>query len=130
MGLVEEVGTFLQTAGVGTLGTSLFLNTVPDEPDTCVAVLESPVSREPRRTFGASLPVEMPRFQVYARAASHATARTKIQDVWNALEVVIDQTLSGTRYERIAATTSPSLLKRDEKDRWVFVANFEASRVL
>lgn len=130
MAMVEEIGTFLAAAGVGTLGTDLFIDNMPDSPDTCVAVIESIVGLPPTRTLGSGLPVtEMPRFQVYARAASKTTAHAKAKAAWDALEVVADQTLSGTRYERIEALQSPFLLKRDDADRWVFLANFQAHRV-
>lgn len=125
MAFLDDIGTFLQTQNVGTLGTSLFIGLLPDTPDTCVAVFEYG-GEEGIYTMGAtkSVRMERPKLQVLVRAAAYSTARTKVQDAYAALDTIAEQDLSGKRYHRVAAMAPPIYLGRDESNRPRFSCNF------
>lgn len=132
MALLDEIGTYLQTGGIGTLGTNLFLSMLPDSPDVCVVVHEYGGS-DGEYVFGATgAQVERPRFQVMARAAAddYASARTKIQSVYTLLDAVVETSLSGKRYHRIRALAPPFFVERDDQRRPLLVCNFEAEKAV
>lgn len=130
MSLADDVAAFLAGAGLGLVaGTNLFLQDVPAQPDALVAVIEYP-GRGPVGTHDDPASIEVPRFQVYARAAQYdaAAARASAEAAYKALRAVTNQTLSGTFYLAIRALQSPFLLHRDENQRVVFAVNFEATK--
>ena len=127
MAVLSDLGTFLDTATIATvdlvIGTNLFLGRLPQTPDSCVALYETP-GVGPGDHFGTAAPaLESPGIQVRVRAADYATAQSLAVDVWKSLTTIANQSLSGTRYLRFAASQSPFSLERDDRDRAVFAFN-------
>ena len=130
MALLDDVGTYLAgQVGSLTLGTNLFLGRMPDEPDTCVALFEYG-GDAPVNTMGSDAmpPVEQPRIQILTRASGYSSARTLAISCFAALEAVLNESLSGTRYHRVAANQSPFPLERDSRDRVVWAQNFRVQK--
>ena len=126
MSLLSDVATYLdsQLASL-TLGTNLFLGRLPDGPDTCVALIESG-GMAPSATMADGKPlVSRPRIQVFVRAKAYSDAETLASSVWNALEGVLNENLTATRYYNITAVQSPFSLERDAQDRQVMTQNFQ-----
>lgn len=122
--LLDELGVFLQTAGIGTVGVTLFKGTMPlDTPATVetplVALLEVPGLPPQRSHDTPPSRVEQPVIQVVSRGApyGYAAARATAQAAWDALDGVANQTLSGTAYLMIQALQSPFLLRIDDMHR-------------
>lgn len=129
--LLNEVGTFLQSAGYGTLGTSLFLSFLPDSPDSATVVYESPASSPPVEILGPNLPpIERPRIQVVVRNADYQAGRSTADAIWKSLAAVMDQTLSGVYYHRIEPMGSPFPLKRDDIQREYLAMNLQVWKAL
>ncbi len=141
--MLNEIGTYLETKNVGTVGVDIFLGLMPDQPDSCIALFEYAGSPPDLHWDG-----EYPGLQVRVRGASYAAARTKIGDVMGVLHGLYEQVLpgevgagggndepggedesveapAGTRYLLIKARGSPEVLTRDASDRVEFVINFE-----
>lgn len=130
MGLVEELGTFLDTESTRfTLGTNLFLNLLPDEPNTAAAIVETG-GFAPAQVMGDNmLPAwENQRVAVTCRSTSSATARANMNDAWFQLQEVANETLSSRSWLRVSAVQSPFLLGRDPQGRVQFQANFDCAR--
>lgn len=129
MATLDEIGTYLQTSGIGTLGSSLFIGMLPQTPDTCVAIYEYGGSVG-TYTMGSTVSarLEYPRIQAIARAASYSTARAKIQSVYTTLDAVAETDLSSKRYHRIRAATPPIYIGKDESNRPMFSCNFETMK--
>ena len=118
--MLAEIGAYLATKNVGTVGTDIFLGQMPDQPDNCIALFEYAGSPPDLHWNG-----EYPGLQVRVRNKSYAAARSKIREVMAALHGLHEQTLSGTRYLLIKARGSPEILKRDASNRIELVLNFE-----
>ena len=134
--VLDEVGAYLQAEGIGVLGQTLFLGSMPqDEPgtgtqDAVLALIEIP-SRPPMRHHDLTL-VELPRLQVQTRGAPYGypAARQKAQDAWQALEAITNQVLSGVTFLRIEAQRSPCWLRTDDLSRTHVVFDVECQRAL
>ena len=134
--LLDELGTFLQQAGIGTVGTTLFKGQLPmDAPavavqDALVALIETP-GLPPVRTHDLAR-YEMPVIQVASRGVpyGYVTARQKAHDAWMALDGVRNQTLGSGFYLWIEALQSPWWLRSDELNRPVIVFSIRAARAL
>ena len=118
--MLREIGVYLQSQGIGTLGANLFLGLMPDQPDNCIALFGYAGSPPDLHWSG-----EYPGLQVRVRNKSYAAARTKIGEAMTALHGLHEQTLSGTRYLLIKARGSPEVLKRDNNNRVELFVNFE-----
>ena len=134
--LLDEIGAYLEQEGIGIIGQTLFLGSMPqDEPgtgsqDAVMAVIEIP-SRPVLRNHDKAL-LELPRLQIQTRGApySYPVARQKAQDAWDALEAVTNQVLSGVTYLRIETQRSPYWLRTDDFNRPIFLFDVECSRVI
>ena len=132
MGLIEELATYLDTSSTRfALGTSLYVNDLPESPATVCALFETP-GAQPSRTFRPSTKAawENPRVQVYCRSTSSVTTRANINAVFQVFEGVVDAVLSGTTYLRVSAIQSPFLLDRNPAGQVIFAVNFDCMRRL
>lgn len=131
MSVVDDLAAHLATAGVGTVGTTVFCNQIPTTPDACVVLTEYG-GVAPAFTLPASAGVatERPRVQVLTRAATHQAARSKAESAYAALAKVINQTLTATRYLRVSPQQAPFYLRLDGNGRPEYVFNVEAEKVL
>jgi len=118
--MLSDIGTYLQTQGVGTVGADIFLGLMPDQPDNCIALFEYAGSPPDLHWNG-----EYPGLQVRVRNKSYSAARTKIEDVMKKLHGLSEHILSGTRYLLIKARGSPEILKRDNNNRVELFVNFD-----
>lgn len=118
--MLKEIGTYLQSQGIGTLGANLFLGLMPDKPDNCIALFQ--YAGSPPDLYW---PGEYPGLQVRVRNKGYAAARIKIGEVIQKLHGLHEQELSGTRYLLIRARGSPEVLKRDANNRVELFVNFE-----
>ena len=147
--MLREIGAYLATKSIGTVGTDIFLGLMPDQPDNCIALFEYAGSPPDLHWNG-----EYPGLQVRVRDKSYAAARTKIGEIMAELHGLYEQTLgvvtgdegvgeddskcsgeevteptptpaTGTRYLLIKARGSPEILKRDANNRVELFVNFE-----
>lgn len=118
--MLTEIGAYLATKNVGTVGTDIFLGLMPDQPDNCIALFEYAGSPPDLHWKG-----EYPGLQVRVRNKSYAAGRAKIEEVVTELHGAHELTLNGTRYLLIKARGSPEVLKRDASNRVELFVNFE-----
>jgi hypothetical protein len=132
MATLNDIGTYLDAQlGSLTLGTNLFLGRLPTDPDKCVALLEYGGST-PVSTLGSdAMPrMELPRIQVLSRDVTYADARSLAISIWLVIEGILNETLSGTLYQRVSAVQSVFPLERDSAQRAVFAQNFQVFKEL
>lgn len=127
MALLDELGDYLSTNGVGTLGTDLFLGFLPESPNAAVALYETGGSAPVRamRSSPGQPVARQPRVQVVARSTSYAAARSKAGDVYALLEGLGGVTLGATRYLWGGAVQEPFPLGRDGQQRVMVACNYD-----
>lgn len=132
--ILESVGDYLQNANgafgahasQGTLGTNLFLGTLPETPDACVAVYENAGS-SPSFTMGTGgIVIDYPMLQIITRAGreDYPTARDKAENIRVLLASVLEKTVSGVHIMRIEPMGSVNLLGVDPQYRPLISVNF------
>lgn len=128
--LLDEVGTYLQAQGVGTLGTDLFKGDMPPDINTVIAIIETPgFGPQDQMGSGQQPGFEQPGFQILCRAPTYGVARQKADAAWKALTKVANTTLSGVAYQRIKPTQSPFLVGRDDNQRVLVNCNYQVWKV-
>lgn len=124
--ILESVGDYLVTNSLGTLGTDLFLGTLPESPDACVAVYENS-GTPPSFTMGTGgIVIDYPMLQIICRAGreDYPTARDKAESIRNLLASVLESTISGVHIMRIEPMGSVNPLGVDPKYRPLVSVNF------
>lgn len=128
MALLDALGAHLQTAGVGTLGTDLFLAQFQDSPDLAVVVMEAQ-GFDPIHTFGSSISRgDRPRVRVVCRAAlnDYPAARSKAEQVRAVLGAIRAQTIAGTTFGCVLDSSGIYPLGYDREERPLLAIDFIA----
>lgn len=132
MALLDDLMAHLASEGAGTVGTDIFagvlLDTQPDE----VTVLFEITSLPHQQTFGAGdEAVARAGVQVQTRGAAwdYAAARARAITAKTALQSIVNEMVNGTLYHRVSHTAGPTVLRRDEQERVVFMTEFDVWRV-
>lgn len=116
--LLNDLGDYLSSGGIGTVGTDLFLGTLPTAPDNAVAIYETGGlgAIHAMNPNAGQAKVERPRIQVVSRggANSYEAARAVAQKAWLLLDGLPTRTINGTQYHWGACVQSPFLMGRDE----------------
>ena len=123
--LLDDLGQYLQTEGLGTLGTTLFLGGLPVDapnvatPDAITALVETPGFAPQYVHTPVGVSWEQPVVQILTRGApyDYATARTWAQDIYLALGRIRNEQLSGTYYFWVSPLQSVFELRTDDYAR-------------
>lgn len=124
--ILESIGDYLVTNSHGTLGTDIFLGTLPESPDACIAVYENAGS-SPAFTMGTGgIVIDYPMIQIICRAGreDYPTARDKAENIRILLAQVLEQTISNIHIMRIEPMGSVNQLGVDPKYRPLISINF------
>jgi hypothetical protein len=125
--ILEAVGDYLVSQSQGTLGTDLFLATMPETPDVIVTVYEN-AGNKPEMTMGSSpWAIDRPLIQVICRGSrqDYPTARDKAETIRAILAAVKDTTISTIKIMRIESQGSVIPLGEDDNQRPMISMNFE-----
>jgi hypothetical protein len=123
MATLDELGAFLQSAGLAVEGTDMFLGSQPDTPDRILSLHEYP-GGPPQYTQDSFMPKwERVQIQVVARARTYQDAKNFADRVWQHMAVVTNAILSGTHYLCIRPNGSPAIMRRDMHDRLLIFFN-------
>jgi hypothetical protein len=132
--ILESIGDYLQNtssafgahASQGTLGTNLFLATLPESPDVCTAIYENSGTPPAFTMGGGGIAIDYPMLQIISRATKedYPTARDKIEVIRNLLASITDVTISGVHVLRIEPMGSVNPLGIDPKQRPLLSVNF------
>lgn len=125
--ILEALGDHIQTNGLGTLGTNLYLGKMPASPDYCITLFEYEGMQPLENMGSAPYSIDMPRIQVMVRGArdDYPTARDGLQAIRELLAGITDVTISSTKILRVASVGSLIPLGLDDKDRPRLTANFQ-----
>ena len=118
--ILDAMGTVLQSAGVGTLGSTIFLSRSPSTPDACVTLYETGAGY-PVYTQGSGVGPSLTVANIQAVARSgredYEAARTKISAVCSAFEAIAHSTVSSIQLLRVQQSGTPTPLGLDDNDR-------------
>lgn len=134
--LLDDIGDYLSSQGIGTVGTDIFKGFLPEATTAAVALYETG-GRGPDVAMGAgpigsTVAMEWPRVQVVCRADEYdyATARSKAHDIFKLLHGMPARVINSTSYQWAAAVQSPYLMGRDESNRVLISCNYDVAKAL
>ena len=138
MSLLDELGLYLQTAGLGTLGTTLFLGGFPvdapgtSSPDAIAALVETPGFPPEYVHDVVGISWERPMVQALTRGApyDYVGAREWAQDILLSLGQIRNQYLSGTYYFWVMPQQNVSKLRDDDSSRPIMAVQFRIGKAV
>lgn len=120
---ITDIAQWLSDNGYGTIGTDLFLSTMPPSPDNCTAIIDT--GGNAPMTY---LPIEQPTFQILVRNVDFETGKVILNAIQRGLHGLTNENLAGTangsHYYYIFAQQNNQHIGRDEVGREVFSVNF------
>lgn len=116
-----DIGNYLQTQGLGTLGVDLFVGMLPTKPDICISVLDAP-GRSPDPRYQR----DEPSLQILVRGArrdydvAYGVAKS-VKDELNGIDPIV---LDSKDYVLFVMIGNIIPVGPDENERPVFSLNF------
>jgi hypothetical protein len=117
--LIDDVASYLQTSGLGTVGTNIFKSYLPDSVDDALVVLDTGGMMP-----DSYLPTKEPTIEVLIRASSYSDGRDKLDLVRAALHRNDNITMGSTYFYFIHALSEGGHLGRNERGLDEFSINF------
>lgn len=128
----EELVTYLDRAGIGlNENENLFVDRMPDEPDTCIAVI--PYTGEPpeyTHSDGTEISLEYPHVSIQVRGPliDPSAASKMINRIYRQLPRIINTYLSGVHYVFVRPLHAPNKLNQDLNDRPLYSCSFRVCK--
>lgn len=116
-----DIVNTMAALGLGTVGTDLFQDILPDAPDTATAALTFPGAK-PDMAMG-TIVRERVNLQIQCRSLTFSTAEANVEAAFKALAGKKKTAPSGNPlwFDPVA---SPAKLKEDEKNRLIMYCEF------
>lgn len=114
-----EFYTWLLAAGLGLTETTLKRTEMPDSPDVCTTIYETPGLPDERGLGVAGIAFEHPRIRVECRgeADDYDGPRLTLEKIRQEATKIHATTLSSTRWDMVQSIGSPYSLGKDTKGR-------------
>jgi hypothetical protein len=119
MTLLTDIANYISTNTSLTLGTDLFIGTIPPQVDNCVAIFQSG-GVEPT-TY---LDIIKPTLQVLVRNTNYEIAQQLSYEVYDALHQLYGITTGSTEIYTVFALQEPTDIGEDEASRAIFTCNY------
>ncbi len=120
---IDDLTTYLQTQGHGTKGTDLFKGNTPEAIDNLVVLNDT--GGLPNVLNLKDADVEIVSVQILARNKRQELARDKLKSIMDELHQLTSTDLGTFTIIAAQAIDRPAILRKDPKERWELVLNFE-----
>jgi hypothetical protein len=119
----EEIVNYLATKSLGTKGTTLFFDFMPDVSSSPIAV----VRESPSPASNAMVPVSQVGVQVVTRGNTFAVARQHAAKIYNVIHGMVGVNFTNNRVRAARATGLPTTMGPDSQKRHEVVCLYEFS---
>ncbi|MCK9591878.1 MAG: minor capsid protein [Methanoregula sp.] len=125
-----DIGHYLETGGIGTIETDIFLDYVPEDPDLCTILTQYAGNRPEMLLSGPG--DESPGLQVRGRGArdGYEAGFARMKAVELLLSGLSNTTLTATAYKSIIPVGSIANLGYDEQGRPEWVQNYIVTKAV
>jgi len=123
MSWIDDIGSYLQTQGIGTLGTDLFYENFDSSATNCIALIAQ-AGQSPKTTLRNTMTLKRPELGVRVRNQNDSDAHTKAESVYNLLNHTYNTTLGSTRFKSIKAIAEPFFVSQSKNNSYIYSINF------
>ena len=123
MSWIEDIGTYLQTQGAGTLGTNIFYQNFDFSAVNSVILIEQ-AGQAPRTTLRNTMNLKRPELGVRVRNQDNETASDTADTIYGLLHNTYNTTIGSTRFKSIKAIAEPFFVSQSINDSFIYSINF------
>lgn len=120
---IDDIGQFLSTTGLGTLGTDIFFEGFEPAVPNCIALFGQ-AGQPPKTTLRKTMILNRPELGIRVRNQDDATASSKADEIYNLLNFIFNTVLGDTRFKSIKALASPFFVTLTESNLYIYSINF------
>ena len=121
MSWLTDIGTFLQTNSVGTVGTDIFFDQIED--GNCIGLF-SQGGFKTKTTLRKTMTLERPELGIRVKNFTKSTANTKAESIYNLLDLTFNTTMGSTRFKSIKALSPPFPILQSKTEGYIYSINF------
>lgn len=121
---IADIGDYLETNNIGTVGTTIFINKFDKATPNCISIFTAP-GLEEKVTLRRTYVLSRPELDIRVRNADDSTAEVTAKSIQDLLSLVIMQTIGSTSFKNIRPLQDYFFLEQDENDRFVYAVNFK-----
>jgi len=121
---LDALGTYLQTAGIGTLGTDIFYHGFDSRTQNCISLSDG-AGPGANTTLSGDMILYKPELGVLVRNMSDSSANSKALSIYNLLNLKTNFTSGTTRFKRIRAISEPFFVSKTANNLYIYSINFE-----
>lgn len=120
--LIRDIAQILQTAGVGSIGSNIFLGQLPVSPDNAVVLYPTGGYPQPLPLLDVKMTA-----QVLVRDSGYEAGYSRIWQIFNLLDRGGSRFLQAPSGRKMVtqAKQPPEFIERDESNRCIFVFNLD-----
>ncbi len=118
--LIDDIASYLQTEGVGTVGTDIFKANQPANPVKCLTILPTGGLEPDVDIIG----IKNPTIQILARGENFTEAMDMAQDAYGALHGLANETLGDTYVMFCKALQEPTAIGQDDNNNYEISCNY------
>lgn len=119
---IDDIGTYLQTNSVGTLGTDVYYNGFSASSPNCIALFYQAGNKE-EETASGDLTFRYPELGIRVRNASDASAKQKIDSIHALLHDISNTLIGSTYFVSIEAIADPFFVSQ-KNNQFIYSVNF------
>lgn len=123
MSWLEDIGNYLHTQNVGTVGTDIFYNGFHVGATNCITLLDQP-GRGENVTLSKDMELERPELGIRIINSSSKSAKTKAEEIYNLLNLKVNTVIGSTHFKRIEAISPPFLVSNSLTEGTIYSINF------
>jgi len=119
MTLLSDLATYIDTNTSLTVGTDLFIGTLPAQQDNCVGIFQTGGVQP--TTY---LDIKKPTIQIIVRNTNYETAQQLSYTIYDLIHQKIGGTIGATNMYTIFALQETTEIGEDETGRAIFTCNY------
>ena len=120
---LSDIGSYLQTGKMGTLGTDMFYSDFDLTSHNCIALIAhaGPITKT---TLRMTMKLERPSLGILVRNVSNSSAETKAKEIYDYLNFTFNTTIGSTRFKSIKAVAPYFYVGQDKANNYIYSINF------
>jgi hypothetical protein len=120
---LDDLGTFLQTEGIGTLGTDIFFYGLDGASPNCISITPFISGKSSNSIVSGEINPYEPDISIIIRNSDAATALTKATTIYKLMRNISNRTLGTTRFILIQEHGPPGFIAQQD-GYYYFSINF------
>ena len=121
---LADLGTYLQTNSIGTIGTDIFYMGLDESMGNCISLIPYG-GIEPDNIVSGEANLCNPSVQVLVRNIAAATGLSKATTIYKLLRIVSNQTIGTTKFLKIVPVSPPMFVAKTDGGYYLFSINLK-----